>query len=122
MAAELAEQMLPSITTVEVKPETFSGEGLVAWRPDLDLNAQPRQGEAQMPNTILVLNPGDVEVRNPLPREQPNPQAAPPPAEDFIDQAMRRMFGGGRGLGRRGRGAEQDVEEGPAAPIESADA
>lgn len=101
VAAELAEHMLPSITTVEVKPETFSGEGLVAWRADMDLNAQRRQGEPQIPSTILVLNPGDIEVHNPPSRAQ---QAAPPVGADepngFINRAMWRVSGGGHRSGR----------------------
>jgi hypothetical protein len=65
VAAELAEQMLPSITTVELKPGAFSGEGLVAWSPDMDLTTpRRRRGEPQLPPTILVLNPGDVEIQD----------------------------------------------------------
>lgn len=82
VAAELAEQMLPSITTVEVKPGAFSGEGLVAWSPELDLNAPRRRGQAQMPPTILVLNPGDIEVLDAPQREHPNQQAAPQSGAD----------------------------------------
>jgi hypothetical protein len=126
VAAELAEQLLPSITTVEVKPETFSGEGLVAWRPDLDLNAHRRQGEPQMPSTILVLNPGDIEVHDtPAPRARPTRQAprarptrqAPVPAGadepgGFINRAMRRASGGARRSGSATR-PEQEMSAPP---------
>merc|ERR1719502_364663 len=37
VAAELADQMLPSITTIEVKPDMLQGDNLIAWRSDLHL-------------------------------------------------------------------------------------
>lgn len=60
VAEELADQMLPTITTVEIKPDDLTGQGLVAWRPNLDFTAA--QSEPQLPATIIVLNPGDTEL------------------------------------------------------------
>merc|ERR1719149_499398 len=39
VAAELADQMLPTITTIEVKAEMLEGDNLTAWRTDLGLDA-----------------------------------------------------------------------------------
>merc|ERR1719321_888397 len=50
VATELADQLLPSITTVEVKPEVLNG-----WRASLDLD----QTQPQLPPTLIVLNPGE---------------------------------------------------------------
>merc|ERR1719456_1516925 len=67
VATELADQLLPSITTVEVKPEVLNGSNLIAWRASLDLdNTQP-----QLPPTLIVLNPGE---------EMPQPATALPPS------------------------------------------
>ena len=61
--AELAERLLPQITTVEIGPEVL-GEGsteLQAWRQDLQLaNANvPQDARAEPPPRFLVVNPGD---------------------------------------------------------------
>ena len=62
MASELADQLLPSITTVEIKPDMLNGPDLIAWRSDLRLGAE---GDTHMPATLVVLNPGDVETSQP---------------------------------------------------------
>jgi len=66
IAEELAEQMLPAITTVEVKPEALGGANLIAWRPDLQLGGPSdhegggwRGAGGSAPPTLVVLNPGD---------------------------------------------------------------
>ena len=46
MATELADQLLPSITTVEIKPDLLNGADLIAWRSDLQLGAD---GHTHMP-------------------------------------------------------------------------
>merc|ERR1719379_2259147 len=51
VAAELADQMLPSITTIEVKEEMLSGDNLIAWRSDLELG---RHQDPSMPPTLVV--------------------------------------------------------------------
>ena len=62
--AELAERLLPQITTVEIGPEVL-GEGsteLQAWRQDLQLanaNLPPQDARAEPPPRFLVVNPGD---------------------------------------------------------------
>ena len=62
--AELAERLLPQITTVEIGPEVL-GEGggeLQAWRQDLQLasaNVPPLDARAEPPPRFLVVNPGD---------------------------------------------------------------
>jgi len=62
VAQEIADQLLPTITTVEIKPGILSGgNNLIAWRESLDLtNVQP-----QLPPTLVVLNPGDTEIPTP---------------------------------------------------------
>lgn len=98
VATELAEQMLPSITTVEVKPEMFNDVNLIAWQPNMNLQ-QPGSGPPP-PMSLVVLNPGDEDVPGaepateevlrrqhrppPLsphqsPRASPDPTRAPPP-------------------------------------------
>lgn len=62
VASQLADQMLPSITTIEVKPDMLQGDNLIAWRSDLGLS---RIADAQMPPTLVVLNPGDEDVTPP---------------------------------------------------------
>ena len=37
---KLADQLLPSITTVEIKPDMLNGPDLIAWRSDLRLGAE----------------------------------------------------------------------------------
>ena len=59
MASELADQLLPSITTVEIAPDLLNGADLIAWRADLRLGAD---GDTHMPTTLVVLNPGDKEM------------------------------------------------------------
>ena len=64
--AELAERLLPQITTVEIGPEVL-GEGsteLQAWRQDLQLanaavDLPPQGARAEPPPRFLVVNPGD---------------------------------------------------------------
>jgi len=63
VATELADQMLPTITTVEVKDEEIDGSNLIAWRASLDLSAHPNG--APLPDTLVVLNPGDEEMPQP---------------------------------------------------------
>eukprot|EP00316_Scyphosphaera_apsteinii_P020189 CAMPEP_0119313406 /NCGR_PEP_ID=MMETSP1333-20130426/28978_1 /TAXON_ID=418940 /ORGANISM="Scyphosphaera apsteinii, Strain RCC1455" /LENGTH=671 /DNA_ID=CAMNT_0007318237 /DNA_START=28 /DNA_END=2043 /DNA_ORIENTATION=- len=58
VATELADQLLPSITTVELKPGVFNGSNLIAWRASLDLNSPA----SALPTTLVVLNPGDEEM------------------------------------------------------------
>ena len=60
VATELAEQMMPSITTVTVKADMLHGSNLIAWRENLDLSvgAPP---STQLPATLVVINPGDRE-------------------------------------------------------------
>ena len=70
VANELADQMLPSITTISVKDEMLQGEGLIAWRSDLPLHGpganQPAAPSSQQaPVTLVVLNPGDEEMPPP---------------------------------------------------------
>ena len=87
MASELADQLLPSITTVEIKPDLLNGADLIAWRADLRLGAE---GDTHMPATLVVLNPGDVEMPPPstvtsrrIPASvgaPPGPPPTPPPA------------------------------------------
>ena len=75
VAAELADQMLPSITTIEVKSEVLQGDNLIAWRSDLGLDAgrHPTRPNEHLPPTLVVLNPGDTELPNlnPMPRRLP---------------------------------------------------
>merc|ERR1719473_1835044 len=59
VATELADQLLPSITTVEIKPDLLNGADLIAWRSELQLQGG---GYEQMPATLVVLNPGDKEM------------------------------------------------------------
>ena len=81
VAAELADQMLPSITTVQLKETELQGQNLIAWRPTLNL---PSASSApSLPPTLVVLNPGDSELPQP-PRSARRPPglaglAAPPP-------------------------------------------
>ena len=62
--AELAEQLLPQITTVEIGPDVL-GEGgshLQAWRQDMQLanvNVLPQDAQAELPPRLVVVNPGD---------------------------------------------------------------
>eukprot|EP00964_Phaeocystis_antarctica_P059155 scaffold35115_cov57-Phaeocystis_antarctica.AAC.4 len=64
--AELAERLLPQITTVEIGPDLL-GEGdthLLPWRQDMQLanvnvNALPQDAQAEPPPRFLVVNPGD---------------------------------------------------------------
>ena len=77
VAAELADQMLPSITTIEVKSDVLQGDNLIAWRSDLGLDSgrhPTRPNEPQLPPTLVVLNPGDTELPNlnPMPRRLPS--------------------------------------------------
>jgi len=62
VASEIADQLLPSITTVEIKPDLLNGADLIAWRSDLRLGAE---GDTHMPATLIVLNPGDKEMEPP---------------------------------------------------------
>ena len=69
VAAELADQMLPSITTIEVKPEMLQGDNLIAWRADLGLGGAGGPSRLVSPNappTLVVLNPGDTQVEDPV--------------------------------------------------------
>merc|ERR1719171_2379378 len=76
VAAELADQMLPSITTIEVKPEMLQGDNLVAWRTDLALGPRGMPlREPPLPPTLVVLNPGDTELPQP-PVTRPSRTAA----------------------------------------------
>lgn len=72
MAAELADQMLPTITTIEVKAEMLEGDNLIAWRTDLGLDAAAQarrnQDPSAHPPTLVVLNPGDTELPSIVPR------------------------------------------------------
>lgn len=68
VAAELADQMLPSITTIEVKAEMMQGDNLIAWRADLGLGANggTQSGPSNAPPTLVVLNPDSAEVEPPV--------------------------------------------------------
>ena len=87
VASELADQLLPSITTVEIKPDMLNGPDLIAWRSDLRLGAE---GDTHMPATLVVLNPGDVETSQPATAPSrripasiglpPGPPPGPPPS------------------------------------------
>lgn len=120
VALELAEQLLPSITTVEISPDVLSGPDLIAWRSDLQLNP----ADASMPATLVVLNPGDKEIEPastaPTCRYAPSrvsstslpppPGAPPQPADAAVaaaataapppPRAQRSRVGGGGYLGR----------------------
>ena len=80
VASDMADQLLPSITTVEIKPDLLNGADLIAWRADLRLGAE---GDTHMPTTLVVLNPGDKEM--PPPSTVPSRRipasvyASPPP-------------------------------------------
>ena len=126
VATELADQLLPSITTVEIKPDVLNGADLIAWRSDLQLSGRP--GDASMPATLVVLNPGDKEMEpasNTPARAVPScvsstsmpPPAGPPPtqpADADADAAAaasappppraQRSGGGGSGGGGGGGG------------------
>ena len=83
-AVQLAEQMLPRITTVLVKPDELSGPNLIAWRQDLTLQQDgvlaPAQQEGLPPATIVVLNPGDEVCRRPRRRSFGRPRRRIAPA------------------------------------------
>jgi len=92
VAAELADQMLPSITTIEVKMDLENGEpdkscidNRIAWCSDSD-----RARDNRLPATVIVLNPGDEEL-------------PPPPRSSALRP--------GRGLSDR-RGADSAPYEG----------
>jgi len=72
VATELADQLLPSITTVEVRESELGGPNLIAWRPSLDLNS----AEAHLPATLVVLNPGDEEKPQAKPLKGASPRKA----------------------------------------------
>ena len=80
IAEELAEQMLPAITTVEVKPEALGGANLIAWRPDLQLGGP---SDHAVPATLVVLNPGDEISGDAIEPSLPRHPAAVAPAEGF---------------------------------------
>ena len=78
VAAELADQMLPAITTIEIKDDLLASDAdnnLIAWRSDL-LLPQARRNEQQLPATLIVLNPGDTEIPTARQPSQRMPQAA----------------------------------------------
>jgi len=83
VATELADQLLPTITTVEIRANEINGANLIAWRPSLDLNG----AAPHLPATLVVLNPGDEEKPQPGPTRvavvarppQPPPPTEPPP-------------------------------------------
>ena len=65
---ELADRLLPQITTVEIGPELLGegGSDLLPWRQDMQLaSAAPGAAaasamQAEAPPRLLVVNPGDA--------------------------------------------------------------
>jgi len=68
VATELADQMLPSITTIEVKMDVVNGQPAQApshCGDHIALRADGRTNDSRLPPTVIVLNPGDQEVPQP---------------------------------------------------------
>ena len=64
VAAELADQMLAPFTTIQVEPTAEESAGRIAWRTAPPTEGAPTESKS-LPPTLLLLNPGDVEVPQP---------------------------------------------------------
>ena len=87
VATELADQMLPRITTVTVKPDMLDGPNLIAWRETLELHGAPANGQQQLPATLVVLNPGDVE-EEPLPPTRRQASGSQPLGSQVLEDGL----------------------------------
>jgi len=91
---ELADRLLPQITTVEIGLDVLGGSDLLAWRQDMQLASAAPGGAAaatttqgEPPPTLLIINPGNTafettppgkhEVGKPVARAQVAPAPSP---------------------------------------------
>jgi len=62
VALELADQLLPAITTVEINPHDFQNPNMSTWKQSMVLEPSVERGGGGgvvAPSTLIVLNPGD---------------------------------------------------------------
>lgn len=115
MALELAEELLPQITTVTVDAAALRGSGTVSWSETLDLKEAITQAQ-EAPPFFIVLNPGDAAPNDAIglqselvvaTRIHPPPpmvptRLAPPPPMHLHPSTQ-----------QTGRGAPQQSDRGP---------
>ena len=59
LAVELAQDLLPQLSTVTIDVAALRGDGTVPWRSDMDLRHTKEESERAPPPMLLVLNPAD---------------------------------------------------------------